>query len=420
MKKKITLGLITLVSVVIALTGCNKGNTEVKEATQKVKLTMGSWRPEDKDIYEKIIKAFNKNHPDIEIQFSPTKNTEYATVLNTALQTGGGPDLIQLRPYGVGQTLSDAGYLEPLDGLKGLDVFPKDALLATTGSNGKVYGVPMVYSTTLVFYNKQIFKKYNLQEPKTWDEFIKVAETLKQNKVVPFAFGAKESFILSLTHGALGPALYGGNEFVQKLLTGQTNFKSKEFMDSIQMMKDLTPYFPANFAGMGQDDMRNMFASEQAAMEIMGSFDLAPTKQANPSLDFDVFPIPDKSGKQSVTTWVDGSYAINAKSPNKVAARKFLEFMTTKEFGTIVSDEMMKPTTVPGVESKEPLVSKITKYSNSIATPYTFVVYFAFGNPTSKATLENALQGMYLNKLSPQQVTEEVQKSVDSWFKPKK
>ncbi|PUA36169.1 sugar ABC transporter substrate-binding protein [Paenibacillus elgii] len=397
----------------------NGGGGKKTEA-QKVKLTMGSWRTEDKEVYEKIIKAFNKTNPDIEIEFKPTKNTEYNTVLNTALQTGSGPDIIHLRPYAAGIALADAKYLEPLDSVKGLEAIPKEAKMAATGKDGKVYGVPTVYSSTQIFYNKKLFKKFNLSEPKTWDELMKAADTLKQNKIAPFAFGSKEGWILSLTHGALGPQFYGGTEFVNNLLAGKTNLKSKEFTDSITMLQDLTKYFPENYTGLGMDDMRNLFVTEQAGMIVMGDWEIAVMKKMNPDLDLDLFPVPPvkADGKASVTNWVDGSFAVNAASKNKEAAMKFIEFMTTKEFGKMVADDLKKPSTIPGVESSDPLVAKMIQLAAANSTPYAMVVHFSAGNPTTKATLETALQGMFLGKEKPDTVTDIVQKSADSWFKP--
>jgi raffinose/stachyose/melibiose transport system substrate-binding protein len=431
MKRINQLSLVSVVAMSMVAAGCSNSSqpaapaatapkdTKVEQPQQKVKLTMGSWRTEDKEAYDKIIKEFQKNNPNIEIEFKPTKNTEYNTVLNTALQTGGGPDIIHLRPYAAGIALADAGYLEPLDSIKGLSVLSKDSLAAATGKDGKVYGVPTVFSSTQIFYNKKMFKKFNIEEPKTWDELIKAADTLKQNKITPFAFGSKEGWILSLTHGALGPAVYGGTDFVKKVTTGQTNFKSKEFTDSIQMMQSLTKYFPDNYVGLSMDDMRNLFVTEQAGMMVMGDWEVAVMKKMNPDLDMDLFPVPTATaGKTSVTAWVDGSFSVNAKSANKKEAMKFVEFMTTKEFGTLAANELKKPSTIPGIESNDPTVTKIAKYANSISTPYMFVINFSSGTPSSKVVLENSLQGMYLGKQTPEQVTEEVQKSVDTWFKP--
>ncbi|MEX2415572.1 MAG: extracellular solute-binding protein [Paenibacillaceae bacterium] len=441
MKRRTQLILIALVIMAIMIAGCssnneanavnqsgnnNKGGTQVDEKvdekgqTEKVKLTIGSWRTEDTEAYNKIIAEFTKSNPNIEIEFKPTKNTEYNTVLNTALQTGGGPDIIHLRPYAAGRQLADAGFLEPIDGIKGLDIFAKETLIAATGSDGKVYGVPTVFSSTQIFYNKKLFQQHGIQVPKTWDELLKAADTLKGNNIVPFAFGSKEGWLLSLTHGMVGPSHYGGTDFVNKATSGETNFASKEFIASLQALKDLTPYFPDNYIGLGMDDIRNLFVTEQAGMFVMGDWELAVMQKTNPDLDIDLFPVPPATadGEASVTAWVDGSFAVNAKSANKEAALKFLEYMTTKEFGTLVVNELKKPSTIAGVTANDPLVAKISEYANSISTPYMFVVHFNSGNPTSKATLETSLQGMYLNELTPEQVSDAVQKSVDSWFKP--
>jgi len=444
MKRWTTVAVTAVVASALTLTGCAKNekeannvkqpgddkpvsstggnnNVEPSKPAEKVKLTIGSWRTEDTDAYNKIIKAFTQDNPDIEIEFKPTKNTEYNTVLNTALQTGGGPDIIHLRPYAPGKQLADGGYLEPLDSLKGMDVFAKDTLIAATGSDGKVYGVPTVFSSTQIFYNKKLFEQYQLQEPKTWDELIATAETLKQNKVTPLAFGSKEGWILSLTHGALGPSAYGGSDFVAKVTAGEVSLTDPAFVSSLQMMNDLAPYFPDNYVGLGMDDMRNLFVTEQAAMFVMGDWEVAVMKKMNPDLQLDLFPVPPKSGgNPTVTTWVDGSFAVNKNTKHKEAAMKFLEFMTTKPFGELVINELQKPSTIPGVSSADPIVSKIAQNADTIATPYMVVVHFGGGNPTTKSTLETSLQGMYLNKLTPEQVAEEMQKSADSWFKPQK
>ncbi len=51
--------------------------------------------------------------------------------------------------------------------------------------NGKAYGLPYVVEYWGVWYNKDIFAKYNLKVPTTWDEFLQVCETLKKNGITP-------------------------------------------------------------------------------------------------------------------------------------------------------------------------------------------------------------------------------------------
>lgn len=429
MKKMGKVWLFALFTFILVLsTACSKDKDTAEKAGTKPKddpkketvtLTIGSWRTEDTANYQKVIDAFNAKNPDIKVEFKPSKNTEYNTILNTALQSGEGPDIIHLRPYAPGIALADGGFLEPLDDVKGLDVFPDTALQASKGSDGKQYGVPLNMSTTQMFYNKKIFKELNLQEPKTWDEFIKLNETLKSKKYIPISLGSKEGWVLSAAHGIIGPAHYGGNDFVDKISKGEIDFNSPEFVNSVKAMDQLKKYFPDNSEGLGMDDIRTLFATGKAAMFPMGSWEIEVLRGLNPDLDLGFFPMPSAVGKDpTITTWVDGSFAVNAKSKHKEEAKKFIEFLTTKEFGEMFTNEFKMISAMPGVTSKDELVNSLSEAVAKIPTPYMMVVYFAGGNPTTKATLETELQGMYLGKETPAGVAKKVQESAKTWFKP--
>ncbi|WP_312112424.1 ABC transporter substrate-binding protein [Brevibacillus reuszeri] len=392
------------------------GNAGGQGGGQQVTLSMHSWRVEDTDGYKQIIKAFEADNPNIKIEFKPFKATEYNTILNTALQSDSGPDILQLRPYAPGVSLAEAGFLEPLDSVTGISSFPKDVLAAATAKDGKVYGVPLSLNSTQFYYNKKIFDENGLKEPKSWDELIALSKTLKEKGIVPISFGAKEGWLLSLSHGVIAPSNYNGTGYLEKLKTGESDLKSPEFLGSVKRMQELIPYFPENYVGLELNDMRTLFATGKAAMFINGSFELEGIKKLNPDLQLDFFPMPTDDGKAVITTWVDGSYAVNSKSKHKQEAMKFMEFMATKKFGELFANQFKRISAVSGVTTDDALVNKMAELSQSSSTPYLMVVDFAEGKPTTKQTLENALQGMYLGKLSPEQVVDEVQKSAATWY----
>jgi len=393
----------------------DNGETATEE---KVKLTIGSWRTEDVAKYEKVIALFNETNPDIEVEFSPTKNTEYNTVLNTALQAGEGPDIFHLRPYAAGLKLADAGFVEPITDINGLDTFSEDYLAASKGADGEQYGVPLNISSTQFFYNKKIFADQGLEVPTTWDEFIEVNEKLLKADITPIAMGTKEGWLLSLSHGIVGAGVLDGNAFAEKLVTGETDFSDPAFVESIEAMNDLKKYFPANSEGLGMDDIRTIFAMEQAAMFPLGSWEIPVVSELNPDLDYGFFPMPSKTGNQSVTTWVDGSFAINAKSKNIDAAKTFLEFLTTKEFGELFVDEFKMISAIPGITSDDELLSELSKTVESSSTPYYWVINFVSGDPTTKTVLETELQGMYLGEVTPAEVAQRVQENAETSFEP--
>lgn len=426
-------GMLALTAAV-GLSACgsndNNGNTEGSAPgntpganVEKVKVTVTSWRSEqsEQELYKKIQAELNKTSPEIEIEFKPVKATEYNTSLNVALQTGTSADIIHLRPYAGATTLADAGYLEPIDGLSGLDVFTPAQLAAAQGSDGKQYGVPYMLSSTQILYNKKIFQDNGIKEPATWDEFIAIADQLKAKKITPLAFGSKEGWVLSLMHGGIGPQFYG-LDFSERFVKGEVKIDSPEYLSSIKALNSLTPYFPPNFEGLGMEDIRTVFATGQAAMVINGHFEINSIQALNPNLQIGAFPVPPvKAGdKPSVSTWVDGSFGINKASKNKEAARKVLEFMTTKTYGNLILNSTKSPSPIPGVSTDDELTNTIAQFSNNYAVPYMAVTNLNSGNPTSKATLESSLQAMFLKALTPEQVVAEVQKSVNTWYKPAK
>ncbi|WP_429793456.1 ABC transporter substrate-binding protein [Brevibacillus borstelensis] len=389
---------------------------------EQVELTMYSWRTEDKEAYNKIIAEFEAKHPNIKVKFKPFKSTEYNTILTNTLTSGTGVDILQLRPYQGATSIADAGYLMPIDDLKGVSDIPKAYLDAARGSDGKVYGVPLSINSAVIFYNKKLFEENGLEAPQTWDEFIQVCNALKAKGIIPIAQSGKAAYLLSITHSVFAPSSIGGNEYIEKMLKGEVNFKDPAFIDSIKKMKELEQYFPQDFIALDDKDVQAMFYTGKAAMYINGSYRLETFEKQNPDMPLDIIPslAKEKGGDTPIVNWVDGSYGIFKSTKHPEEAKIFMEFLASKEFGQLFSDELNRFSAIPGVEPKNPLVQKMTQLSDKSMVPFLMLVHFGDGTPTTKTLFENSLQGMYINKLTVEQVAEETQASADKWFKPAK
>lgn len=403
----------------IFLAGCSSSPSDSEKKVNKVDLTIYSWRPEDKAAYEKFIDEFEKENRGVEVKFKPFKSTEYGTILTNALSSGKGPDIIQLRPYQGATTIADSGYLLPLDNVKGLTEIPEEYLDAAKGSDGKVYGVPLTLNSAVIFYNTQLFKENGLEPPKTWDQLLQVSKEFQSKDIVPIAQSGKASYLLSLTHSVIGATTYDGNQFVEEFLTGEVNLHDPRFVESIKRMKELEPFFPKDFVAIEDKDAQALFYTGKAAMYINGDYRLESFEQNNPDLPIDVLPsvANTEGGDTPSVTWVDGSYGVVKASKHQKEALKFMEFLASKKFGQMFSDELNRMSAIPGVTPKHPLVKKLTEMSEKSNTPYFMLVHLGDGSPTTKTTFENALQGMYIDKLTADDVIEETQKSLDKWFK---
>lgn len=406
-KRVLLLGLLLVVAIMVVACGDkdSEGSSGDGVSEDTVELVMYSWRPEDRAMYEKAIAAFNEQYPAITIDFQPYESTEYNTILTNALVSGSGPDIIQLRPYSGATTIADNDYLLPLDEIAGLGSFNEQYLDAARGSDGKVYGVPLSLNSGVIFYNKKLFDELGLEEPTTYEELLEVCQALQAEGITPIAQSGRAAYLLSMTHAVIAPTAYGGNAFVE----GGMDLKNPSFVESIERMQELAEFFPEDFIAIEDDAAQSLLYTEQAAMYINGDYRLATFESTAPDMEFGVIPglAEEPGGTPMVTTWVDGSYAAvkNTEHPEEVML--FMEFLASKEFGEIFSNEVNRLSAVPGVEAEHPIVQEISAASEASATPYLMLVHYGEGEPTTKTVFENALQGMYLEEVTVDGVIQE-------------
>ena len=424
-KRLMLMGLLFILSLIVI--GCSgeksnsegekegKDESEGEETVEEVNLVMYSWRPEDREMYEKSITKFQETYPHINIDFQPYKSTEYNTILSNALISGDGPDIIQLRPYNGAKSIADNDYLLPLDDIAGIENISEQYLDAAKGSDGKVYGVPLSLNAGAIFYNKKLFEENGIEEPKTWDEFIVASKKLKEAGIIPIAQSGRAAYLLSMTHGIIAPGAYGNNEYVEQIISGNTNLKDAKFVESVKRMNELKEFFPKDFIALEDSDAQTLFYTEQAAMYINGDYRLSTIEDTAPDISVGIIPGLSNNANEdpAVVTWVDGSYAAVKNSEHPDEAKLFMEFLASPEFGQIFTNESNRLSAVNGVEPQHPLVKLISEASEKHSTPYLMLVHFGEGEPTTKTTFENALQGMYLDELTVEGVIEESQINAD-------
>jgi len=396
-------------------------------ANAATELTFWSWRPEDKAFYEKQIAIFQETNPSISIKFTPYVATEYNAILATALTAGKGPDLLQLRPYGGMSALSDAGNFLPLT-TKDVPALAKLApgiLAAAQGYTDKrQFGVPYAASVMGVWYNPELFTKAGIKtNPTTWDSFIKALNRLKAAGIQPLANSSGNPGNgpgLEQMHATISPTFYGGNGFFNDLVAGKTTFTNKAYVDGLDAVKQLSAYFPAGHEGIDYNTARALFATGKAAIYIGGNYELTYFKTTNPAAKIGWFPAPAKSAGATkyVTAWGDGAYAINAKTSNKAASLKFLNFLASKKYVQAMADEIFIIPVAPNVKITDPVVAKINAARGQFSTPFLNVVGFRFGTPTSSNIIQPGLQKLVVGGTTSAALAKDIQAAVASWYKP--
>ncbi len=378
-------------------------------------LNMWSWRTEDIDAYERILQSYEG----FDIAFEAFLNTEYDTLVATSLQANEAADVVQTRSYGGVMEWIDGGYLLPLDvdALANYDSMALDAVRSR--ENGQVYGVPFAIQVLQMYYNKAIFAELDLEVPTTWDEFLAVNQTVADAGYIPMALTGKDSWMLPIFHSVVGAGTYGGNAFVEGVLSGETSFEDDAFVESLQAVKDLQPFLPPDVTAVSYTDSQNLFINELAAMFPGGSWEGAFFADQNPDLDLGVFAIPAKGTDEQLVSWfVDGAWAATSSADDPEAALEFVNWLGSPEFGQQFTDELAQISPIQGVVPTDPLLNDIVTLWNNASTPYMLLVHFRFGDPSGTTVIGENIQKLFLDDMTASEAASDLQTQMATWFTP--
>ncbi|MER7643631.1 extracellular solute-binding protein [Streptomyces sp. NPDC126522] len=168
----------------LALTGllsaCGGSGSGDKASSGPVTLPFWGWA----NGQDAVVRAFNAAHKDIKLKY--TKVTDQLTMqkqLTNAVKAGNAPCLVQNTAEYVTTWVSQ-GSLADISQYVSADKAKFNAgAWASAQVQGKSYGVPTSSAPAFTIYRTDIFKKYGLKAPTTWDEFIAAGKVLKKHGV---------------------------------------------------------------------------------------------------------------------------------------------------------------------------------------------------------------------------------------------
>ncbi|MDQ7796985.1 MAG: extracellular solute-binding protein [Spirochaetia bacterium] len=385
-------------------------------------VTIWGWRAQDVDVWKSVETALKAKGEQITIKYEVFPPTEYDSKLLVSLQGGVGPDLMYTRrlPGARTQALIDNSYLVPLDSSVDLSNFD-NVSLSFIRSNNKTWGVPFANQIVGIFYNKAMFDKYKLKEPQTWDELVQVAETLQKNGITPFFVSGKEAWTLAMQNAMVGVS-YPGDAWIGKLAEGKAKFTDPEYVNMLKDLNALKKYYQKDFMANTTAEQDVAFAMEQVAMVFYGVWGNTNWLKTNPDLKFDYFPVPpkDKNLPAKAYIYMDGAYGLSSASKNKDAAIKVLNYAGTKAYGELFSSTTGEITAIKGVTmpASKPILVKCYNKMVTIASTNRYWVGSPFdaGMPSVYNILQENMQKMYLDQMTPEELAKKLQDGISTWY----
>jgi ABC-type glycerol-3-phosphate transport system substrate-binding protein len=159
---------------------------------------VGVWTGDEQKSFQAVLDVCKDQYPNVTVKYTSSGDNT-PTVLSTAVQGGNPPDLAAVSQPGLMKDFQKKGALQPLDFAKSdiSDNYPEDFVKLTT-IDGKIYGLIFKGANkSTIWFNVKSLNDAGVDPPKTWDDLIKDASTIKASGTTPFSVGGADGWTLT-------------------------------------------------------------------------------------------------------------------------------------------------------------------------------------------------------------------------------
>lgn len=294
--------------------------------------------------YEHLAIEFEKQHPDIHINYLSQNDNHYKHSIHQWLTQTKGLDVLYWQAGLRLNQIAAQGLLEPLDELWQAQHwqkhFPK-GIQAIIRQDDHIYGLPYSYYQWGFYYKKSLFSQLNITAPQTWAEFITVCEKLKSSGVTPIVVGGKGLWPIASWFDYLNLRI-NGLAFHQQLMKGHipyTDVRVRNVFSKWKQLIDLGYFIPTMNNKNWQEALPYIYR-DIAGMTLLGNFaEQHIAKKRSDDIAFFHFPQIDQNIPLHEETPIE-IFVIPKNAPNKAAAKLFLTFVGRPDIQESLNEEL--------------------------------------------------------------------------------
>jgi len=289
---------------------------------------------EDENIVRPVIAEFEKENPNIKVNYEKQDLTDYKQRLIARTQNEKGPDIFRYHNTWY-SALSEILLPLPSEVVEKSDFNSKYYNVAGQDlvQNGTVYGIPLYADTLSLYINNDLFASTQsgstMPPPKTWQEFINISTALTKRD---------ENGAIQI--GGAGIGTYDNVNHapdIISLLLAQNGVDLNNPSKNQEKIADAIRFY-TNFSRVEnnvwdstQDNTLLAFSQGKLAMYFGYSWDYFEIKAKNPNIKMTVAPVPQLITDDPVNIasyWVEG---VSAKTAHPKEALLFMEFLAKGE-----------------------------------------------------------------------------------------
>lgn len=369
---------------------------------------------------DEAVKEFQAKNPDITVKASYFSTDG----IKQALKVAASSKTLPTCWFNWGGALG--GYYSDNDLTYDLTQYAKDngwdkkfqpSVLQLVTRDGKVTGYPTSLNEIGVFYRKDIFQKYNVSVPTTFDQFEQACATLKSHGVTPISTGGKNGWHV-MRFVELLIEYYAGADTHDSLDTFKTSWAgNKAVIQALAKYKEFADkgYFPKGFVTADPDNVKTNLYDGSCAMETEGPWwDSYVISDKQDMSKYDYFPFP-SGGKNRMSAFAEMTQFRKGLSSDELGnAMKFTSFYNTESFAEKYPGQFNLPLPLIGakIPSNTPHVAKMLSDMNKNGT---FTITDQAFPPEIADVLFAAQDSIATGSMTPEQGAKNIQDAIDKY-----
>jgi raffinose/stachyose/melibiose transport system substrate-binding protein len=367
--------LIAAILVSILIGGVGIGAAQDEEVTIRF---FHKWpEPEHMEYYEWVIDQFEAEYPNINVEMEAVADEPYKDKIRVVMASGDVPDIYFSWAGEFSWKFAREGRALALDDYFYGTGWDDDIILSATEPykwDGKLYGLPMRINAKFMVYNKQYFEDLGLSVPTTWDEFLAVCQTLKENDIIPIAFGNEFPWASSHYVGDFNAKLVPGDVIQSDyLLTGEADslFTHPGYVEALARFKLLNDegYFNEGANALQHSLARASFIAGRTGMMYIELEEFITVADGMGEDAFGFFQFPSGTGgegDQKLLTGAPDGFMVSAESEHPDEAITFLRFLLSPEMGAEYVRRLGIPSAVVGAVNEDTALPIVVEGVQSI------------------------------------------------------
>ena len=337
MKLKFLFIFFIIISILV-LSGRHAQSTK----TDKITVQFASWGSKSElDILKPILAEFERKNPDIKVEFVHIPQN-YFQKIHLLFASNLAPDVIFMNNLYL-PIYANAGLLEEIKEQEArensktfqpfnLSTFYNKSLKALSYDN-KLYAIPRDISTLVIYYNKDIFDKYNVPCPNkywTFNDFLILAQKLtkdtnKDGKTDIWGVSFEEDLLFYLPYLMSDGGGVLSDDLKTLIINTPESKKGLQFYADLRNKYNVAPKKSESASAT----MAQLFLQQKLAMQLSGRW-LVPKYRTDANFGWNVINFP-AGDKGSIVPLDASGWSIAKSSKHKKEARRLIEYLSSKE-----------------------------------------------------------------------------------------